>query len=110
MRATAVVKPRNVPAEMRKFYRQPANAPTVEYSVTIEWDAPVDRKNTGGWVVNTAKNAQRLARCINDQKAFKVNGNGQGDILTDIDGKTYVNWQGLVYGKRLNSDLKKLGY
>ena len=107
MKAHAVVTERSVSKEMQALMKKPI---LIEYLVDVYWDASVDRKCTGGWVVDSEKNARRLERCINDQKAFKVNGNGQGEIVTDINGKTYVNWQGLVWGKRLNADLKRLGY
>jgi len=74
------------------------------FSVTIDWDANVVRKNTGGWVV-PAKYANRLAAAINAQKAFK-----NVRILTDDNGNTYVGWESLVWGKRLNKDLTNLGF
>jgi hypothetical protein len=76
------------------------------FSVTIDWDANVDRKNTGGWSVGPdRKLADRLAACVNAQKAFT-----NAHIDKDVNGKTYVAWTSQVLGRRMNADLKRLGF
>jgi len=71
---------------------------------------PLDRPCTGGWALGVAnaknrKLAERLARAINAQKAH-----ADPVVATDVNGKRYVNARALVWGRRMNADLKRLGY
>jgi hypothetical protein len=76
------------------------------FEITIDWDAQVDRKNTGGWGVGFNQSlAKRLAAAVDAQKAFEVLG-----IHTDVDGKTYVSWEFKVFGRRMDTDLRRLGF
>ena len=74
--------------------------------VSADWSAAgVDRPVSSGTVVNGKKLAERLARAIEDGVAYPYRG-----ILTDVNGKTYVDQAHNVMARRMNADLKKLGY
>lgn len=76
------------------------------YLVSPDWSAlGVDRPISFGVVVNGKKVAERLARAIEDGVAYPFQG-----IKTDINGKTYVGTEYNVMAKRMNADLKRLGY
>lgn len=71
--------------------------------------AGVDRPNTGGWCVpNDAKGkklAKRLAAAIMAGACAKFQ-----KVSTDRNGKTYVSCGHEVIGRRINADLKRLGF
>ena len=76
------------------------------YLVSADWSsAGVDRSVSSGTVVNGKKLAERLARAIEDGVAYPYQG-----IKTDMDGLTYVAQGHNVMARRMNSDLRKLGY
>lgn len=76
------------------------------YIVSADWSAAgVNRPVTSSVVVTTKKVAERLARAIEDGVAYSYRG-----ILTDVNGKTYVDQAHNVMARRMNADLKKLGY
>jgi|TARA_R110000824_G_scaffold190282_5_gene371798 hypothetical protein len=68
--------------------------------------ANVDRPSTYG--LSTGKNrkiAERLAAAINAGVAVV-----DTEVLTDVNGDTYVSGRNQFYGRRLNADLKRLGF
>ena len=65
----------------------------------------VDRPNTGGWGGLKESVAQRLAKAI---KAGVVCSNPR--IVTDVNGKTYVEYDGFIMARYMNADLKRLGF
>lgn len=75
--------------------------------VTISWSgAELDRPSTGG--ISCGKDmrlANRLAACINAQKAHS-----SPRVVRDINGRTYVQATCLILGRRMNADLKRLGF
>jgi len=78
--------------------------------VSVETLEPkVDRPITGGWgLEDTPRNqelAARLVKAINDGAAIS-----DPEVRTDVNGKTFVNYRSNVLGKRMNADLKRLGY
>ena len=76
------------------------------FVVSADWSAAgVSRPVTSSVVVTTKKVAERLARAIEDGVAYPYQG-----IKTDINGRTYVEAGYNVMGRRMNADLKKLGY
>lgn len=76
------------------------------YLVSADWSvAGVDRPVSSGMVVNGKKVAERLARAIEDGVACPYRG-----IKTDINGKTYVDQAHNVMARRMNADLRRLGY
>lgn len=66
---------------------------------------PVDRTDLAGWSVKDHVMAARLSMAVLDGKVF-----GPGTIKTDVNGKTYVTADSNVWGRRMNADLKRLGY
>jgi hypothetical protein len=70
------------------------------------WEG-VDRPETGGWAVGPQRAilAKRLAAAIN---AGVVCTNPV--VKTDVNGKTYVSHDHGVMGRRMNADLKRLGF
>lgn len=76
------------------------------YTVHPIWSG-VDRPNVGGWMVKDLAMARRLERAILDGAAFDQN---RIEVLTDVNGQTYVSAPHAVMGKRMNADLKRLGY
>lgn len=76
------------------------------YVVSPDWsEAGVDRPVCAGVAVKNRKLADRLVRAIEDGVAYTYRG-----ILTDVNGKTYVDYKHNVMGRHLNADLNKLGY
>ena len=76
------------------------------FKVSADWSAAgVDRPISSGMVVNGKKLAERLARAIEDGVACTYRG-----ILTDVNGKTYVDQAHNVMARRANADLTRLGY
>ena len=71
--------------------------------VEFHWDG-VDRPCSFG-IVCKAQHAPRLEAACKAGVLFK-----KASIQKDIYGKTYVEASCQVWGKRLNSDLKRLGY
>ena len=74
------------------------------FSVCPVWTG-VDRPDSGGWLVKNRPIALRLAAALIAHKAITVRG-----ILTDVNGKTYVDTQSHVLGRMLNADLRRLGF
>ena len=79
--------------------------PGGEWRVYSNWDAPVDRPSTHGFVLRNEKTARRLVNAINAQVVF-----ADPVIKTDVDGRTYVQASSRVMAKYANADLKRLGY
>lgn len=75
--------------------------------IDVHWNAPVDRKCTGGWAVSLKheKLAQRLVAAINAQKGLS-----NPKIATDVNGKTYIAYTQEVSGRHMNADLRRLGF
>lgn len=65
----------------------------------------VDRPTTGGIAVSNAKLAARLAAAINAGVVYT-----DARVATDVNGKTYVAARSMVLGRRLNADLRRLGF
>ncbi len=81
-------------------------------SVTVDWTGvKLDRPNTGGWQIGPAskpathKMAARMVAAINAGAAITADG-----ITADIDGRTYVRSTHHVMGRRMNADLRRLGF
>lgn len=75
------------------------------YIVRAHWDG-VDRPNTYG--ISTGRSimlAQRTARAIEAGAALP-----NPTITTDVNGQTYVAHGLAIMGRRLNADLKRLGF
>ena len=83
-----------------------AEVPGIQVMVTFP-NAGVDRPSTIGVIVDSNKMilALRLVDAINAGVAYKVEG-----IVKDSAGQTYVGGSLQVIGRRLNADLKRLGY
>lgn len=64
----------------------------------------VDRKELSGWGVKATH--RTLAERLKLAGAVF----GEGKILTDVNGKTYVGTTGRVLGRTMNADLKGLGF
>lgn len=76
--------------------------------VKAHWTSPdVDRPYTGGWLFPKRHRAlaERLVRAINAGVVFY-----DQQVVTDVNGKTFVQAWSRVYGKRANADLKRLGF
>jgi hypothetical protein len=74
------------------------------FKVTPVW-AGVDRPRSYSVWVTSEKNANRLKAAIFAGVAITVRG-----ILMDVHGQTYADTQNHFLGRRLNADLKRLGY
>lgn len=87
--------------------------PDGELSVSVVWsggNAPIDRPDTGGWLIGPdspfrRKLAQRLVRAID---AGVVHSDPA--LVIDNYGHTYVSARRNVMGRRMNADLKRLGF
>jgi hypothetical protein len=76
------------------------------YYIGVTWEGvELDRPTTCGMTCRDSKLAQRLADCINAQKAY-VN----PKVVRDINGQSYVQATCLILGRRMNADLKRLGF
>ena len=86
--------------------REPHPDMTGAVAVHPVWSG-VDRPDTGGWTVSTTKMALRLVAAI---RAGFVCTNPR--VMTDVHGKTYVTHDGhsRILGRRMNADLKRLGF
>ena len=77
--------------------------------VEVHTTADVDRKRVYGWMLKATPSDQKLAahliQAIHAGKALTV-----GGILTDVNGKTYLNTNTMVTGRTMNADLKRLGF
>lgn len=75
--------------------------------VRINWISPVvDRPEGMGWSVGKdTRLADRLARAITSQAAVP-----NPKVLVDVNGKTYIYSDMVIFGRRMNADLKRLGY
>lgn len=67
----------------------------------------VDRPYVGGMALSPSKIvlARRFARAMVDGVAFR-----SIEVCTDVEGHTYVSATNKVLGRRLNADLKRIGY
>jgi len=65
----------------------------------------VDRPRAAGWSVRTMRDAQRLKAAIEAGAAIT-----EATVHTDTEGKTFVHGTGHVLGRRLNADLRRLGF
>ena len=96
----------------KHFYRAeivriPADGDMPEHlSVHAIWTG-VDRFDVGGWTVgkNDVVLAERLQRAIIAGAAFC-----DIQILTDKNGQTYVGATSVILGRKMNADLRKLGF
>lgn len=75
-----------------------------DWSVHPIW-ADVDRPNVGGWLVRDERTARRLERALRAGVVYR-----DPQVHTDVNGQTYVHGTSLVLGRRINADLKRLGY
>ena len=75
-------------------------------SVAPIWKG-VDRPDVGGWGLPLADRrlADRLARAVEAGAAF-----GCVRRCTDVGGKSYISAGHAVLGRKLNADLRRLGY
>jgi hypothetical protein len=74
------------------------------WTVSPIW-AGVDRMDTGGTGCKTLKLAHRLRQAIEAGVAL-----GPAEVRTDVNGRTYVQATHNFLAKRLNADLKRLGF
>lgn len=72
---------------------------------TTVTDITVDRPNLHGIGCKDRKTAERLVRAINAGKVFTFE-----RIERDVNGKTFIVAGCNVWGRRLNADLKRLGF
>jgi hypothetical protein len=79
------------------------------WSVKVTWscDTPglLDRTDGGGWVLGNKATAVRLVAAVNAGVVF-----GTPELLTDVNGRTYVHAANGVHGRTANADLKRLGF
>ena len=80
------------------------NGPVEGYAVHPVWGG-VDRPDTGGWVVKSAKLAERLRKAVMAGAVFS-----ECKVAKDVNGKTYMATNSLVMAKYANADLKRLGF
>jgi len=67
----------------------------------------VDRTRVAGWWLPKAKLdlAKRLARAIRAGVATPPE-----DIRTDVNGRTFLATKTVIIGRRMNADLRRLGF
>lgn len=77
------------------------------YTVRVAWsaDTALDRTDGIGISCMTERDADRLARAINDGAVFY-----DAHLRTDVYGQTYVEASRKVWGKYLHEDLAAIGY
>jgi hypothetical protein len=75
-----------------------------EFVVRARWEG-VDRPVTSGIVATSMAVALRLKQAHEDGATLENKG-----IETDVSGQTYVNESWKVLARRLNADLRRLGY
>ena len=68
----------------------------------------LDRPHVGGWTVGVNKMA--LAQRLKTATEAGVTITTDGTVLTDNDGDTYLDTAMHVLGRRMNADLKRLGF
>lgn len=79
--------------------------------VAVDWGETVDRRISGGIVVNSVnpKTARQLVkRLVKAINAGVVYTNPK--ICKDLFGQTYVDAECRVVGRKLSADLKRLGF
>lgn len=66
-----------------------------------------DRDDVYAWAIPSKQEAlaSRLARAVRDGAVLT-----NPVVKTDVNGKTYVSCDSQVLGRRMNADLKRLGY
>ena len=66
-----------------------------------------DRERVYGWALSPKQGAlaSRLARAVRDGAVLT-----NPVVKTDVNGKTYVSCDSQILGRRINADLKRLGY
>lgn len=80
-------------------------------TVVVTWTgAPLDRTDGLAWSVGpdsprSRKLAARLVAAVNAGAVF-----GPAEIRTDVNGRTYVQASARILGRRMNADLKRLGF
>lgn len=80
-------------------------------TVNTHWDgAELDRPHTRGYDLGPANNANkklalRLIRAIEADAVYH-----DAKISLDVNGKSYVSAYSRVSGRRINADLKRLGF
>lgn len=67
--------------------------------------SPLDRPNTGGWVVSNKRLAARLATAIRAGVVCL-----DPEVRRDVTGQTYVSDRHTVMAKYANADLTRLGF
>ena len=82
------------------------------FTVVTTWmpeDGDLDRRDGLNYGFNDTKPdrylAARLVRALDAGAALVFK-----SIGTDVNGKTYVQSEGRVFGRHMNADLKRLGY
>lgn len=93
------------------IYREtpPFNAWPSEYVVGFLWTdtrEALDRPETHR--ISCGQNLQLAKRLASATEAGRVH--EAAEILTDVDGRTYVQSSATVMGKRLNADLTRMGF
>lgn len=66
-----------------------------------------DRGDVYAWAIPSKQEAlaSRLARAVRDGAVLT-----NPVVKTDVNGKTYVSCDSQILGRRMNADLKRLGY
>ena len=66
-----------------------------------------DRDDVYAWAIPSKHDAlaSRLARAVRDGAALT-----NPVVKTDVNGKTYISVDSQILGRRMNADLKRLGY
>lgn len=68
-------------------------------------DGELDRPNTGGWVVGRRDLVDRLVAALMAGVVCE-----DPHVEVDVDGNTYVATTRRVLGRRMNADLRRLGF
>ncbi len=95
----------NTPKLLRVDIETESDNNGIRYVVWPIW-ADVDRPDSSGYSCGNNKQlAERLRNAMLSMKAF-----GKPEIHKDNAGKTFVSDNMIVYMRRANSDLRKLGF
>lgn len=72
--------------------------------VSPSWHG-VDRPDTGGYAVRNQRTADRLKAAMLAGVVYT-----DPEVVTDVNGKTFVSASRTVLGRRINADLRRLGF
>jgi len=77
--------------------------------VEAVWSGGVDRPNVGGYILDDdakgRKLAARLQAAMLAQAVYY-----DAEVAVDVNGRTYVQASTRVLGRKMNADLRRLGY